>query len=260
MGGEGSAGLGIIPKKHFFSASLIDLVTVVREYYSCTNNTLLILHWCTLAYMWNCVRAPVNLLQSCSDRQCEKYTCGYAGCVEASRELVSYSSSFNHWPVFRGGGSPRWLHLLQIVFLVIAAYPVFCNPVDHFAETFRSLWFLLPQSNESRHLVFAMLFLIATIVKRRWSTFTSYGRSARCRGARTAHGSSSRNLLFTPKSSPLKSGGGSWKKSTSRHNSQIRISGLWPQRIHITSQAMWELWCATQRINGFHKARGIWQH
>ena len=112
MGGEGSAGLGIIPKKHFFSASLIDLVTVVREYYSCTNNTLLILHWCTLAYMWNCVRAPVNLLQSCSDRQCEKYTCGYAGCVEASRELVSYSSSFNHQPVFRGGGQSEVIALV----------------------------------------------------------------------------------------------------------------------------------------------------
>ena len=144
-----------------------------------------IVYWCTFAYIWNCV----HLLQSYSDRQCEKYMCGYAGCVEASRELVSYSSSFNHQPVFRGGGSPRWLHLLQIVFLVIAAYPVFCNPVDHFAETFRSLWFLLPKSNESRHLVFAMLFLIATIVKKRWSTFTSYGRSARCRGREplTAH-------------------------------------------------------------------------
>ena len=40
---------------------------------------------------------------------------------------------------------------------MIATYRLFCNLVDHFAETFRSLWFLFLQSNESRDLVFVML-------------------------------------------------------------------------------------------------------
>ena len=56
-----------------------------------------------------------------------------------------------------------------------------------------------------------------------------------CRGARNAHGS------FSIRSPPSKFylqviATEIGRKSTSRHKSQIRISGLWPQRIYITSR------------------------
>ena len=115
---------------------------------------------------------------------------------------------------------------------MIATYRIFCNPVDHFAETFRSLWFLFLQSNESRDLWCLQTklgeFTGSWLQDKSWS-------GGPCRGARNAHGS------FSIRSPPSKFylqviATEIGRKSTSRHNSQIRISGLWPQRIYITSR------------------------
>ena len=119
---------------------------------------------------------------------------------------------------------------------MIATYRIFCNPVDHFAETFRSLWFLFLQSNESRDLVFVMLANKIRRISRIMITRQELIRGTMpCRGARNAHGS------FSIRSPPSKFylqviATEIGRKSTSRHKSQIRISGLWPQRIYITSR------------------------
>lgn len=105
---------------------------------------------------------------------------------------------------------------------MIGTYPLFCNPVDHFAQTFRSLWSLFLQSNDTSHLLFVML----------WKNPRSWLQDKRCRGRELikAHlASSPPNFYLQVIATEI------GRKSTSRHNSQIRISGLWPQRIHITS-------------------------
>ena len=125
------------------------------------------------------------------------------------------------------------MQLLQIVLLMIATYRLFCNPVDHFAETFRSLWFLFLHSNESCHLVFVILLKILGGDYMIMMLQENKTRDDQCEGCRgremlTAH-QAGPNFFVQVIATEI------GRKSTSRHNSQIRISSLWPQRIHITS-------------------------
>ena len=104
-------------------------------------------------------------------------------------------------------GQLSCLQLLQIVLLMIATYRLFCNPVDHFAETFRSLWFLFLHSNESCHLVFVMLQKnLESFHDHDYKTRDDQRHHAGGREMLTAH-LAGLLPIFTSESSPQKSGG-----------------------------------------------------
>ena len=127
--------------------------------------------------------------------------------------------------------------------LMIATYPLFCNPVDHFAQTFRCLWSLQIQSNESCHLLFVMLWkkLGGSMITRQ-----------EMREMLTAHLASGLLPIFTSKSSPQKSGGNPHHVTTHKSASAGAVATTHPHHVKPCESC-----AARQQINGFHN---IWQH